>query len=531
MSMKFPRRSVLCAALLIIPVRASGADAPLRIGSIRVETLDVYTPEEASAGWPYRILNALHARTRESTLRKFLLFREGDLYDPAKLVETERNLRQLRFIKSASVTALPPRDGTVDVDVRTQDTWTTEPTAAIGRSGGVTSYGASLIERNLVGTGRELDFTYSEGVDRITRYVAFEDPNLLGPYWSGSVLHAVNSDGWQDQGGIRKSFSSVSMPRAGALLYDVSSARERLYRGGETASRYRHEKRGYLGEFGVALARTATTARRLSGGFRVQEDRFVSVPDWTEASRPPSRKYRTVYLRGEFVRTDLVKLDYVDRDARFDDFDLGNRISILAGLSPTLFGLDRTTGMLGAAASRGWRAGEGTLLLPQLTLESRVGAEADNTIAAGSLRFVHRFRAKLTQTLVSRLELRRGWDLDPDVQFFADGSNGVRGYRLREYEGDRTAVLNVEHRVFSGRELFRMVSPGAAIFFDTGIAASSDRDIRAAALKSDVGVGLRLAFPRAAVRTVFRLDIAFPLNRDRDGLREPLVSFSNSQAF
>ena len=122
------------------------------------------------------------------------------------------------------------------------------------------------------------------------------------------------------------------------------------------------------------------------------------------------------YFRwGEFVRAELVKLDYVDRDARFDDFDLGDRISILAGLSPTLFGLDRTTGMLGAAASRGWRAGEGTLLLPQLTLESRVGAEADNTIATGSLRFVHRFRAKLTQTLVSRLEVRRGWDLDPEV--------------------------------------------------------------------------------------------------------------------
>ncbi len=127
--------------------------------------------------------------------------------------------------------------------------------------------------------------------------------------------------------------------------------------------------------------------------------------------------------------------------------------------------------------------------------------------------------------------MRRGWDLDPDVQFFADGSNAVRGYRLREYEGDRTAVLNVEHRVFSGRELFRMVSPGAAVFFDAGLAASSDRGIRAAALKSDVGVGLRLALPRAAVHTVFRLDVAFPLNRDREGRREPLVSFSNSQAF
>jgi hypothetical protein len=529
--MKTAWTGALCALLLSIPVLAFGADPPLRVGRIHVETFDVFTPEEASAGWPYRALNAVHVHTRESTLRKSLLFHEGDAYDPAKLAETERNLRRLRFIKSASVTALPSADGTVDVDVRTQDTWTTEPTLSISRSGSVTSYGASIIERNLAGTGREVELTYYEGVDRITRYFAFEDPNLLGPYWSGTFLHAFNSDGWQDLGGIQKAFSSVSMPRAGALLVDVSSSRARIYHGGRAVSEYRRDHRGYLAEFGTALARSATTARRLFGGFQIQEDRFAATPGRADDPRPPSRKYRYAFLRADLVRTDLVKLDYVDRDARIDDFELGDRISILAGLSPTLFGVDRTTGVVGATASRGWRIGEGTLLLPQLALDSRVGATSGNTIAAGSLRFVHRFHTKLTQTLVSRLEMRRGWDLDPDVQFFADGSSAVRGYRLREYEGDRAAVLNVEHRVFSGLELFRMVAPGAAVFFDAGIAASSDKGIRAAAVKRDVGVGLRLAFPRASVHTVFRLDIAFPLDPDREGRREPLVSFSSSQAF
>ena len=60
---------------------------PLRVGTITIHALDVYSSEEASKGWVYRAANSVHVQTRKSTIRRFLLFHEGDPYEPAKLAD------------------------------------------------------------------------------------------------------------------------------------------------------------------------------------------------------------------------------------------------------------------------------------------------------------------------------------------------------------------------------------------------------------------------------------------------------------
>src|ERR687892_409615 len=103
---------------------ATAASAePLRIGKITVHALDVYSSEEASKGWVYRVADRLHIETRRAIVEKFLLFHAGEEYRPELLAETERNLRAMRFLKSASVVASAPHDGVVDVTVTTQDAW------------------------------------------------------------------------------------------------------------------------------------------------------------------------------------------------------------------------------------------------------------------------------------------------------------------------------------------------------------------------------------------------------------------------
>src|SRR5581483_12046295 len=89
----------------------------LRIGKITVEPLDVYSKAEQQRGSFYRLADRLHIETRRGVIEKFLLFHEGDVYQPARLEDTERNLRSLAFLKSASVTASDPHDGVVDVTV------------------------------------------------------------------------------------------------------------------------------------------------------------------------------------------------------------------------------------------------------------------------------------------------------------------------------------------------------------------------------------------------------------------------------
>ncbi len=513
------------------PSAATPAPPPLRVGTITVRTLDVYTPAERAAGWPFRAAAAIHVKTRPAVVRKFLLFHSGDRYEPEQLAETERNLRGLRFIKEASVVAGPPHDGVVDVTVTTQDTWTTEPSLTVSRKGGVSTFGVSLVERDILGTGRETEIRYDEEATRISRSFAFTDPNLFGPYRRGWVFHSENSDGRTDQGGIERPFSSVSTARAGALLYDVSRGNERIYRDGAAVSEYRQDHRVYRAELGAALRRTPLTARRLSVGLLWLEDRFRPLPGREADPRPADRRHGYLFVRAGAVVNDLVKLDYVDRDSRYQDFNLGPGGSVLLGISPGWGAVARTTGLVTAEASVGAHLGAGTFILNRATGQSRIGDPRANAVLQDETRYVHRFGTALPQTLVGRLAVARGWNLDSDVQFFVDGDTGLRAYRLWAYEGDASVILNLEHRVFSGREIFQVLSPGAAVFFDAGTAVPKGAALRIRDVKSDVGVGLRLALPRAAVHNMFRLDAAWPLAPDPEGRREILVSFSSSQAF
>jgi hemolysin activation/secretion protein len=197
-----------------------------------------------------------------------------------------------------------------------------------------------------------------------------------------------------------------------------------------------------------------------------------------------------------------------------------------------VFGLEQTTWEAAGEASRGWRIGPGSFLRARATFQTRVSTEgAQNSILSGTLTFVWKHPTTVLQTTVAQIQVDRGWNLDRDVQFFADGDHGLRGYRLYAFEGDRRIVVNVEHRVFSSVEILQLFSLGAAVFVDTGTAVAPGEPLNFAALKTDAGAGLRIGIARAAFNSVLRLDAAYAFNSDPLGRHGWLVSFSSGQAF
>src|SRR5207253_3082705 len=170
-----PLMLLLCGTAL---AATSGTPLPLRVGKVTVESLDVYSDHEASRGFLYRAADRLHFETRPSVIEKFLLFREGDEYRPERLAETERNLRALHFLKSASVVASEPHDGVVDITVTTQDAWSIAPETQAGSKGGETTYGASITDTNLLGLGKEVSLQWDKTVDRTRLGVDYQDPAL-----------------------------------------------------------------------------------------------------------------------------------------------------------------------------------------------------------------------------------------------------------------------------------------------------------------------------------------------------------------
>jgi hypothetical protein len=505
--------------------------APVRIGQIRIESVDVFSTEEAAKGWFYRAANRVHVETRKSFLRKQLLFREGDPLDVARLAETERNLRALPFIKTATVTASPPRDGVSDVLVVTQDTWTTQPGISYGSKGGRTTYSFEFQEKDLLGLGKSISFAYDRGSERTTRSILYEDPYLFRPFWKGKLLYADNSDGRQRGLELGRPFYSYLAPWSADLLLDHTAFREKLYENASVVSEFRQEHRERVISYGRALTASEDFARRLTAGYDSVDDEFSPVLKEPSLVIPGRREFRYLFLAYESVGNSFVTLNYVNQFSRDEDFNLAPRLFVRGAVSPRSLGAAADSGFVEVEGSGGMLFQEGSFAVADLDYRTRLQGGVQNEILSAFVGYVRRFSTDTPQTLVGRVQFDRGWDLDGDVQFAADGGTGLRAYRLHSFTGDKRFLFNVEYRAFSEREILQLVSPGAAVFFDSGAAVPRGDPIGLKDLKSDIGVGLRLGITRAGSNSVLRIDVAYAFNRDPRGRRGLLVSFASAQAF
>ncbi|MFZ9873596.1 MAG: hypothetical protein ACO3FH_11675, partial [Steroidobacteraceae bacterium] len=105
-----------------VPDDATLEAAGAKIGTVTVRVLDVFDTSRPDENiWAFRTANRLHPNTRESTVRSSLLFEQGALYRGRLLQESERLLRDARYLYDASVTPIRYRDGIVDIEVVTRD--------------------------------------------------------------------------------------------------------------------------------------------------------------------------------------------------------------------------------------------------------------------------------------------------------------------------------------------------------------------------------------------------------------------------
>ncbi|HEV2063343.1 MAG TPA: hypothetical protein VGS00_02200 [Thermoanaerobaculia bacterium] len=510
---------------------AALAEEPLRIGEVRIRSLDVFSPEEAARGRFYRAANTIHVETRVTIIRKFLLFVPGDRFDQLLLEQTERNLRRLRFIKSAAITAGPPHDGVVDVDVVTQDSWTLDLGLKLGGKGGATTWGVSLRERNLLGMGTEAGVSYDKGTERTDRFVQYHDPALFGPYWIADLTYADNTDGGQERVLVHKPFVSFDDAYAASLLFNHLRLEQNIYGGGEPVSRYGENLKEGRVAYLRALEASDTHARRLGIGFEYIDDRYDATARYPLQIVPEDHTFRYISLIYQEERNDFLKLNYVNRDLRYEDFNLGPTFGAALSVSPEGLGAPRTTFLARAGVAGGLRLRERSFLLGRVDFETRLDAGPKNTLLSATLGWVLKHDTAYPQTTVSRLQFDKGWNLDRNVQFFADGATGLRGYLLHAFEGDERLIWNLEHRVFSGKEILQLFSPGLAVFFDTGLATPRGQPLRLSDFKSDIGIGLRFGIARASENNILRLDFAYALNADQQGRKGWLVSFSSGQSF
>ena len=514
-------------AILFAACASVATPTALRIGHISINAVPLFSSQEAAHGSFYRTANVLHVQTRAALLRGFLLFKEGDGFNPAKLAESERNLRQLDFLKSATIAAGTPHDGVVDVDVVTQDAWTTDVNGDFSNEGGIAAYDFDVTQKDLLGTGSELEIHIDNGIERRANTIEFLHPAALGPYWNLDTLLSKNSDGNEEKLQLDRPLYSYDTPWTAGFLFDHDLRNERYFRDGQVAARFRQQHRQLKFERSTVLHADESGSSRLTGGIDFLDDSFATLPARSSDITPDARHFR--FIEGGYDRTGFhyLKVNYVDRDLRDQDFNLGGLASVRVGISPRVSSSKSIETMLVAKVSRGHEFTDHTFVLGRVDVSSRAPRQR-NTIASAEARFVNRFETQYPQAFVSRVRVDRGWQLDRDVQFVADGQNGLRAYPNFAFEGRQRVLMNVEQRLFLGRELLQIFGPSVAVFADSGQAV--DGRLAWARMKSDVGMGLRIGIARFESALV-RVDLAYALNDSPTSHRGGVISISTVQAF
>jgi outer membrane protein assembly factor BamA len=533
-----------CAALLWVNAwSAAHADAALpRIRSIQIDHKPVFTENERlqlpflpDLTFVFRAANFLHIDTKEEVIRRELLLHEGDLADPFLIEESERNLRALPYIRQVKILSTPAPEGQVDLVVQTQDTWTTQPRASFTIGGGSSRSAFGIVETNVLGYGKQARLLYRSGLDRDSLLFGYNDPRLFGTRWAAFGDYQKTSDGRVAEGGFRYPFFSLDTPWAGGSGYSSRRERNKVFDhfGDEIAS-FRRKLEASTSRVGHRLEISDADVVWRAGVFYTWlEETYSDLSPGAPPSLLPTNRRESqpgVFVHREAIR--FVRERHLNLFDRIEDLNLGNTFDAQIGYSWQELGALVDEPILTMWDRQGYDLGPGRKVFLYGLLTGRYqGGEARNAVGEVEAVAYYRWHLGVEHTLVSRVKTDLAKNLDGDTQLFLGNFNGLRGFKTRQFVGEKRFIFNLEDRLFFVEDLFHLVSLGAVVFFDAGYVWEPNQGVDFRQMATSVGIGLRIDAPRGSGEALFRIDLGVPITDGGSGTHGPGVTLGTGQAF
>lgn len=529
---------LLTALLLCTQAGLAESPSPARvIGTITVKVIDVFG--ENDAGGFYRTANSLKINTRQEVIRRELVIKEGDDFSELAVRESERNLRTLPFLRTAFITTRE-KNGIVDVLVEVQDAWTFLPQFSLSTGSGNTNRSFILAESNLGGFGKRFELGYADEERRSRTQAIVEDLRFMGS--SNRLLGAYldREDGEVTRLEFGTPFRTLLDPKSWGLVISDEDTIGRLFRNGDERYIFRQKHHDLELRYTFATGRPDQTLWRYTFGYDYSDGKFsqATARDYNDLDLDPAlvsnelsmlpedRRFSGPMLGVQMVQGDFIARNYIDRFDRVADYNLGNEGALSVTFASEALGSRADALIFSGQRSRGWRIGEDAFARAEFGLASRLEdnglenslyrTEAKAFKVLGPRYIGKRFIGK--HTLAANFVLEYGDGLDRDRELLIGADNLLRGYEAKTFTGDKRWAINLEDRVHLYEDLFKLVSLGFAGFVDIGGATSEPLgNLFTDRMYGNVGVGLRLAFPRSTGGRVLRFDIAMPFRDGPDG--------------
>lgn len=493
------------ALALLAPAARLAAQRPADpvIDTVIVVSRNVFDPPDGTPRFVARLGNALHITTRPGVIRRLMLMGPGTALDSARMVETERALRELGVFRSVRLDTVRAGDR-LALRVETGDGWSTSPQLNFASVAGSITWSAAMVERNFLGTATFVSLAYGHTPDRRSADLQFASPGLLFHHAPLLVAYSNLSDG-------RLGAWSYGLPfyRTDArwsLVTDGQAASHRVleFRDGVRSDSAERRALAFTLTGGVALRATERSYVRLWAAAGWRREDFA--PETTAAIAYSG--FGTLGIGIAAARTRYAVFEHLNGFGRREDVDLSSAVRLGVWAAPRAWGYPAGRAGLGPEMQGqvGARWGSGLALL-RGELHGVVGsAGVDSGFARASLDVASLGLPR--QALLLHLEasaLRRpkfGEVFDP-----WSTQNGPRGFGAHAFTGTRLVYAMLENRVLVADHLWGLVGLGVAPYLEYGGAWYAE--FEAARLGGDAGLALRMGSPRSVRGDVAELDVSW----------------------
>jgi outer membrane protein assembly factor BamA len=522
--MKKGHRALFAACVIALIASASAfgtTDAELKpykgkiIKSITIIRKNIFDDEVMhKPHFYYRWANSVHIRTRESVVRRELLFHVGDTLDIVKVIETERNLRLMGFI--GEVVTSPKLDGPdgVDLTITTTDLWTTKIASSLEAAGGKYSVGIDATEANILGQGKFAEVSGLVGNDQNGYEAIIADPRLFASRFSVQADYSHFTFDKHYLLHIERPQYSLIVPYALKLDLSNLSGINRLFFRNKEYFRFKQENQyhnfEWLYSFGLS------TKLSLTGGYTYNRYKFFPEADQDtlldkQIPANETMSYPSLGIRGDIIKYAVDR--YLDKAGTPEDLTLGATLRFKAGHSTQSFGAN-FIGTSYAALGRFLVNPRPNLYFGGIDRIEWWNHNGRNERIKHISEMAVYYKTASAQVLTFHALADFAWRQRNLYQIILGGGNGLRGFPLYEFGGTRLAVGNIEYRFYLPIQILT-VRLGGAVFFDAGNLWQEDQKIYPTHLKSDIGFGLRLGVSKSSIARVLRFDVARSLSNNK----------------
>jgi hypothetical protein len=541
-------RQALDRALTTRALEIDPAPAGKTLRIIHVVNQDVFTEGEGLLTW----LNALHRTTREDVIEREVLLRPGQTWDDAVIEDSMRRLRDPRFTNVVVMMPVKaPEPDRVDLLVVTRDIWSLRLNSDYEiQNGELINFLLAPAESNFLGLRKQLAFVFEldQGAYSLGPY--YVDTNIAGTHVrldarSSTVFSRGSSDLEGTRNNVVMTYPLWSLRRrwGASIIFTHIDDIERDYLGIDLRPRdlestpdvqeavpYIYDRRNTRLDVNATRSLGGSIKHNLSFGYELFINRPTVHGDGPTAEQcadtplaecvelfrqevlPRSERSSSLYTQYSMFTPDFRTYRNIDTYDLPEERQLGPDLRLGVAMARRFYGSEQD--FLRLSSQLGWTvpiwpsgfASATVLAASRLQGGELIDNELRAQVAAISPTLLDFVRVTGFAQVATFLD-------DSENRYFTlGGDNGLRGYTIGAFAGERLVRGHLEVRSRPGHAWFTRF--GVLGFWDLGHAADRFSNLR---IHHDVGIGFRAVLPQLQT-AVFRLDWAVPLTGDTAGL-------------